>query len=57
MPSPDLWEASATPAFALLGKAGDGDGSSTDPVLTLESAPSCCLTGVGVEAAVAVSEG
>ena len=54
-PSPNQWEASATPAFALLGKAGDG--SNSDPVPWLGSTPSCWFTGVGVGAAVTVSEG
>jgi hypothetical protein len=43
-PSPDPWEARATPAFALLDLVPDGkaeDGSNTDPVLCVESAPSC----------------
>jgi hypothetical protein len=39
----------------MPGKAGDG--SNSDPVPALESAPSCCFTGVGAEAAVAVSDG
>jgi hypothetical protein len=60
MPSPDPWEARATPAFALLDLVTDGeagDGSNTDPVPCLGSAPSFCFTGVGVEAAVAASDG
>jgi hypothetical protein len=55
MASPDPWEARATPAFALLDSVGDG--SNTDPVPWLGSEPSRCPTGVGVEAAVAVSDG
>ena len=43
-PSPDPWEARATPAFALLDFAPDGkaeEGTNTDPVLCVGSAPSC----------------
>ena len=51
------WEARATPAFALLDSNGkDGDGSNTDVLFSVGLSPSCCLTGVGVEAA-AVSDG
>lgn len=61
MPSSDPWEARETPEFALLADSvPDGeaaDGSNTDPVPCLESAPSCCFPDVGVEAAVAVSDG